>query len=212
MKKLPLTCAAIVAMSLASTAIAAPKTTQRTNEPNKFFTGPYIGTYGGYDWSDADVAGPNPDLDGWDYGVFAGFRLDWLMDRTNGLGIGLNGALEGFYGWSNSDDNVAGVAVEKDNEWGVSFRPGLSFLDRMTAPLGVAPYAILGYRNTEFDAFAGAASGSERYDGFELGIGTQLMAWGDVGLRAEYSHVWYGSENGIDPDADNLRLGLSYHF
>lgn len=209
MKKLFLlsTAAALLA---AAPAIAAEPHNANTSP----FSGVYAGVYGGYDWSDADtnVAGFNPDIDGWDYGVFVGYRLDQLLDRTNGLGIGLNGALEGFYGSSNSDDTVAGVNVEKDNEWGISFRPGLSFLDQMTSPLGVTPYAILGYRNTEFEA----AGFDNDFHGFELGIGTELLAYGDFGVRLEYSHVWYSDETiggvNYDPDSDDIRLGVSYHF
>lgn len=207
----------IASMLISTAALAATSSSSsynRTNVSDSPFTGPYVGGFGGYDWTDADtnVAGFNPDIRGWEGGVFAGFRVDGLLNRMNGLGIGLNGAIEGFYGWSNSDDHIGGVRVEKDNEWGVSFRPGLSFIDEAMSPVGFTPYGIIGYRNTKFDAFAGGASGSERYNGLEAGVGTQLLASGHWGLRAEYSHVWYRAENGVDPDSDNVRMGLSYQF
>lgn len=206
--------------TFATSALAAPSgstaSSTRENISNSPFTGPYIGGYGGYDWTSADtnISGFNPKTRGWDYGAFAGVRIDGLLDRMgNGLGIGLNGAIEGFYGWSSSDDEVSGIAVNKKNEWGVSFRPGLSFISNMTSKsMGVSPYGILGYRNTEFEAFSGTAGDTKRFNGFDLGIGTQLMAMGAVGLRAEYTHTWYASKQGIDPDANEVRLGLSYQF
>jgi outer membrane immunogenic protein len=204
----------IVTAFLLTTAAAFPGYGAAKNPQDAPLTGPYIGIYGGYDWSNADtgVAGFDPDVNGWEGGVFTGFRLDSLLKQmNNGLGFGLTGALEAFYGESNADGDDAGIGVEKDNEWGVSFRPGLAILDRLS-PFDATPYGILGYRNTKFNALGGAGSGSERYDGFELGLGTELVAFGDWGVRAEYSHVWYGEENGVDPDSDDVRVGLSYHF
>ncbi len=166
-----------------------------------FLTGPYIGVYGGYDWT--DIAGTDPR--GWDGGVFAGYKIGKLFGGgTREYGIGANGAIEVFYGISNSDR----IGAEKDDEWGVSFRPGISILDRVTGDSGVNPYGILGYRNTKFDV----AGYTERYDGFELGIGAEVLASNNIGVRLEYSHTWYGSENGINPDTDSLRAGLSFRF
>tara|TARA_B100001123_G_scaffold192426_1_gene219513 strand:- start:1181 stop:1795 length:615 start_codon:yes stop_codon:yes gene_type:complete len=170
-------------------------------------SGFYLGAYGGYGWNTLDTAGFEPDVDGWDYGVMVGYQADYLLDQTiNRIGLGLNGAIEVHYGWSDADETASGVSLEKNDEFGISFRPGLSFLN--SEELGVTPYGIIGYRNTEFEA----NGADEDFDGFELGIGTQLMAMGDYGVRLDYTHVWYEEQNGVDPDSDELRLGLSYHF
>lgn len=201
---------AMAAVFLSSSAFAEPVDNVH---PSKL-SGAYIGAYGGYDWSDIDTnAGVGGELDGWDGGVFVGYKLDAIMEKMDGFGIGLNGAIEGFYGWSDSSDNFGGgVSAEKDQDWGISFRPGLSFLQGVTGDLGINPYGILGYRNTEYSLNGGGFNSSEHFDGFDLGIGTQLIAFGDFGVRAEYTHTWYSSEAGFDPDSDEVRIGLSYHF
>jgi outer membrane immunogenic protein len=212
MKRFTLLATTIATACIASVAVAGDG---YHNERNSRFTGPYLGIYGGYDWTDAEtgVPGVEPDIDGWETGVFAGIRVDSLLDRVDGLGVGMHGAIEGFYGVSDSDGSEAGVDIEKKDEWGVSFRPGFSFIDEAMEPVGIAPYAIIGYRWTEFEASVpGIGSEEETYGGFELGVGAQLLAYGDWGIRAEYSHVWYEEQDDIEPESDNLRLGLSYHF
>jgi outer membrane immunogenic protein len=192
----------------------APAMAHAQSAGDRTFAGPYVGAYGGYGWTNADVSGTSVEVEpnGGDYGIYAGFQADRLLDTTiNRTGLGLTGAVEFHYGWSGADDTVAGVNFEKDHEWGVNFRPGLTFLNN-DAVVDVAPYAIIGYRSTEYEASGAGASGDETYDGFELGIGTELVAYDNVGVRLDYTHVWYGEENGFDPDEDNVRVGVGYKF
>ncbi len=174
-------------------------------------TGPYVGVYGGYDWTDVDTANNEFQLDDWEGGIYAGYKLDHFLGE--GMGIGANAAIEVFYGAGSGDDAINGVTAEKGQEWGVSLRPGISFLENATADLGWNPYGIIGYRRTDFQVSGpGVATSSEELDGIELGLGTELVAYGDVGVRLEYSHTWYDGEDGLDPDSDAIRLGASYHF
>lgn len=201
---------AALALTLFISAPASAQSQTRADGDTVARSNFYLGGYGGYGWTDADIdAGPTADVNGGDYGVMAGFEIGGFLDRS--LGVGLNGALEFHYGWSDADDTVGGALIEKDNEWGVSFRPGLAFVSKMM-PLDLKPYAILGYRRTELEVTTGGTTFDQGYDGFELGIGTELVAYGDFGVRLDYTHVFYGEEAGIDPSEDNLRLGVVYHF
>lgn len=191
---------AALAALMVSPALAENNTTE--------LSGPYVGVYGSHGWNDVETGVTEGDVDGWDGGVFAGYKLDAMIERMNGFGIGMNGAVEAFYGVSDAHELVGATSVEKENEWGVSFRPGFSVINKMTDPMGINPYAIIGYHNTGFKT----AGHSDRYDGFELGAGTQLIAFGDFGVRAEYGHTWYENQGGVEPDSDEVRVGVSYHF
>jgi len=137
MNKLLLTGAALIAMTV-STANA-----DEYSMNDDRLTGPYIGAYGGYGWTDTDTA---VDFDGADYGIFVGMKADSLLDATvNRLGISLTGAIELQYGWSSQDDTVGGINFDKEHEWGISFRPGLALVDRIN-PLDFNTYGIIGYK------------------------------------------------------------------
>lgn len=197
-------------LTTALTCLAAPAMAQRSTDNNVALsplTGFYMGGMGGYSLGAGDS-----DADGADYGVFAGYKVDALLDETiNRVGLGLNGALEVHYAWSNADDVDGGVLYEKNDEFGVSFRPGLSILDQIN-PFAVNPYGIIGYRRTEFETTTTGASSKDHYDGFELGIGTELVAYDNVGVRFDYSHVWYEDHDNFNPREHDFRLGVAYHF
>ncbi len=207
MKKLLLTATCSIAL------IAGASQANAQNAMDRTFTGPYVGVQGGYSMSDADTAVGDLDLNGGDYGVFVGFQADTLFDNTvNKTGLGLTGALEFDYNWSTADDTLGNINVEKDHDWGVSFRPGLAVINEVT-PFDWNPYGIVGYRQAEYEAnVPGIASGEESYHGLELGIGAELISYDQVGVRVEYSHTWYGEENGIDPSENDFMVGLAYHF
>lgn len=198
MKKLFLATALTVALSV-------PAMAQDYNDGyDDPMTGLYIGAMGGYSWSDTDtpLAGTELDVDGANYGLFVGYKLDhWLQDN-----IGMTGAVEAHFDWSSADDDVGAASFEKDYSYGVQFRPGISISETIN------PYGIIGYERANFDATGFGATTDEDFDGFELGIGTELVSYGDIGVRIEYSHTWYGEESGFDPDEHDLRAGIAYHF
>lgn len=194
-----------------SAATVEPAAGYAGKQDTEYDPGFYIGGYGGYEWSDVDIDNASADVSGGDYGLFIGAELEAIM---NGW-MGLTGAIEGFYGWSEADDtvNTAGtrVNVEKNHEWGVNIRPGLTFINKY-APLDMKPYGILGYRRANFETSSAGSSSDKNYNGFELGVGSELVAYDNFGIRLDYSHVFYKEKNNIDPDEDDLRLGMAYHF
>lgn len=191
-KLLTTTCAALVVLS-------SPVLAQDMNSP---LTGAYIGLLGGYTNSELDDSGLVAEPKGGDYGIFAGYKLDRFLEDS----IGITGAIEVHYAWSTADDNVIGIDVEKDNEFGVSFRPGISISETFN------PYGIIGYKRTEFDAAGFGATASETYNGLELGLGGEIMSYGNIGLRLEYAHTWYEDKDDTDVDEDTIRAGVSYNF
>lgn len=194
MKKILFATAALVALS---TSGALAQQNQQQNYQYQSLSplsGFYVGGIAGY--TDGD------DHEGGDYGVFVGYKLDKVMGQTDRTDLGMNAAIEAHYIWS--DDSGA---YEKDTEWGVSFRPGFTVLDQMS-PFGLNPYGIIGYKRAEFEN----PTTTNYHHGFELGIGTEVLAHENVGLRLEYAHTWYGSETGYDPNEHTFRAGLAYHF
>jgi hypothetical protein len=200
---------------LTSPVNSRPADSRPVSSSPSFSPGLYVGAFGGYAWNNVDSdlgGGVDFDADGGEYGAFIGVQIDTLLNQTVGrMGLGLTGALEAYYTESNADDSSGGFSLEKDHDWGISFRPGLTFLNAHS-PFGMKPYGILGYRNANFEWSGGGTSGDKNFGGFELGIGSELVAYDKVGVRLDYTHVFYEDKGGIDPSENNLRLGVAYHF
>lgn len=192
---------------LAATALACA--VSQAQAASERMTGFYAGGYGGYGWTDADLAGPDGDVYGGDYGILAGVEIGDFINKT--AGTGFSAALQMHYGWSNASDTVGTTTIDKNHEWGVSFRPGLAFLSD-TDEMGLKSYGILGWRRAEYNVTTAGASTENDFDGFDLGLGAEVMMNRNVGLRAEYTHVFYEQIGGMDPDEDNLRAGVAFHF
>lgn len=210
MKKILMTGAAILTMGATH---AAHADSYNSNNHDSMMSGPYIGAYGGYGWNDVDTSTGDVSVDGTDYGVYAGIKADKLLDSTvNRLGTSLTGALEVYYGGSSAEENLGTATLDKNYEYGVRFLPGLAIIDDVN-PIGYNPYGILGYKRANFEI---DGVGDETFDGFELGIGTELVAYNNVGVRMEYAHTWYGDEDiggiNVDNDEDTVRVGAAYHF
>lgn len=170
-------------------------------ETNRGFM-PYAGIYGGYNSTSDDAV----DLDGGDFGGFAGFKLDSLFSMP------ISAAFEIQYGLSTSEGDATNSTLEKTSEFGISFRPGLTYMPD-NSPFYLNPYAILGYKIANYEeTLSTGLSIEDSLHGFELGIGAEFLAYDNWVLRGEYSHTFYGKEGNFDPSEDTFRLGLAYKF
>ena len=188
--------------TVAAVAIAFSAPSMAQDMGSSPLTGAYIGLLGGYTNTELEAGGASEDLTGGDYGIFAGFKLDKYLENS----IGITGAIEAHYAWSTADEEIGGITLEKDSEFGISFRPGISISERFN------PYGIIGYKRTEFDASGFGLSASEDYNGVELGLGAEVLSYGNIGFRLEYAHTWYDEDDGLDVDEDTIRAGVSYNF
>jgi opacity protein-like surface antigen len=204
MKKAPLLALATAAALFLS--LSPARADYQSRPFDKTWSNFYAGGYGGYGWTRAaQNPGPTLDVNGIDYGAFAGYEMGTLMSSD---ATGVTGALELHYGWSNASKTESGIEVKKDHEWGVDFRPGLTFVSNHM-PMNLKPYGILGFRRTEFEQ---TTTGKEQFNGFALGVGTELVALNNFGTRLDYAHVFSESKDGLDPDENDLRLGLAFRF
>jgi hypothetical protein len=202
------------------TTYVAPQTATTTyqsapaqhNDSSDYFNGIYVGGQGGYDYTNTGANGPHFDTEGWDYGAFAGYSLNSYF---NDMGWGLTGAVEGNYTWSTAGDHTSfdGISLKdyKQNSWGVDFRPGLTYVDQYL-PFGLKPYGIFGYQRADYRFSGDGANDSLHFNGFKLGIGTEILTFQHFGVRLDYDHVFYGSRDGVDPHENDLLAGVVFHF
>jgi len=171
----------------------------------------YAGGYGGWGWTKTDVSGGSSvNLNGTNWGGFVGYNFGNMPSQQN---LGMQLGVEAHYGWTagtGTTTTVGGVptSLEQKHEWGVDLRPGFASLIS-SAPLDIKPYAILGYRRTEF---SDSTHSNSEHPGFALGLGTELVSYQHFGLRLDYDHVFFKSRDGLDPHENDLRAGLVYHF
>lgn len=165
------------------------------------FTGPYAGGTLGYNIGSFDTDGTiggvtasnDAGLDGFDGGLFGGYGFEFQPAFMSGLLSGF-AAVELGYEWSDSDGDVLGTEIEKNDSMMISFRPGLSWNN---AALG---YGIIGYSRTEFEA----AGDDDWVDGLQLGAGTEMGTVGPLKTRLEYVYTNYEDKNYDLGGGDNI--------
>jgi opacity protein-like surface antigen len=150
------------------------------------FTGPYIGgdigfTMGSYEVD--DTAGPDGDvgIDGMGYGAFVGYGFEQNFTPIFGGYAGI----ELGYEWSEADGDLDTSSFDKDNEFLLTFRPGVSLKQ------DILGYGIIGWSRAEFEG----DDDSEDLDGLVLGAGAEFDTGTLIKLRTEYSYTNYEDAN-----------------
>jgi opacity protein-like surface antigen len=193
----------IKALYIATTLLLIPGLTLAQSDK----LSPYIGIYGGYGELHTFSNALNREVfsDGMELGAFAGLKVNKLFGDNSIF----NFAVEVNAGTSGVDGGVNGISFEKKHDLGLSFRPG--FTIKPTSSITLSPYAILGYRRAKFSS-TGTTTSEETFNGFELGLGTNLLNFDNWGVRFEYSRTFYQEDRGVDVDEDAFRLGMGYYF
>lgn len=201
------------------------------------FDGGYAGAQFGYVTGEPDLELRIPgdsatyagtiDYDGWDGGVFGGYR--WVFQDTFVLGgeLGAN--------WSNADgsqgdpfgldgpDFRSTATLEKNDEFYLSLKAGA-----IVQPNALV-YVIGGFQTASFDAsvqfdddFGSARFKKDEYlNGLHVGVGAEYMFTDRISGRMEYKYQDYDSITvGIggdervkfEPSESVFRVGVSYNF
>jgi outer membrane immunogenic protein len=160
------------------------------------------------------------DYDGWDGGIYAGYR--WMYNQIWYLGgeIGYN-YTDADGSQNNSWISGSGLnnSVEKSNEYYFSLKGGA-----IVQP-NVLLYSIAGYQYADFDYDLEDASGtlisaSEGVDGLHVGVGVEYFLSDQFSVRGEYKFQAYDDIGGsfaddsaqAEPRESVFRLGASWNF
>jgi len=187
------------------------------------WSGFYVGAQAGYGWGDVDqpygnVGGPfafsqdDAEVDGGLLGGHAG--INW----QNGSWVfGIEGDIE----WTSFEGDDAGSGGDVNGvevEWQGSLRGRLGY----SFTPNVMGYVTAGWQMMDVTATAPAETDDETVGGWVWGVGAEVAfnsQWsGRIEYRAtemdqeRFSFPGNGYDEGITPDIDTIRVGVSYHF
>jgi opacity protein-like surface antigen len=198
------------------------------------FDGGYVGGSLGYLSGQGDVRFTVPvqnarlvakdtvDYDGWDLGIYGGYRFS--LDSGVVIGAELGGSFSNAEGNArrNYGGNDLSTKLEKKGEVYLDFKAG--------APIrpNVLLYGIGGFQSARFDAqvrdeSGGGVVGSKdaNVGGWALGLGSEYFLASNISTRLEWKYQSFGDVSfrndlggrvKIDPSENSFRLGVSYNF
>ncbi len=178
------------------------------------WTGFYLGAAVGGSFGDSGISGDfgsgSIGTSGWNASVLAGYN--WQVGRTV-LGVETDLGSGAFGGSASNGVFRQGLDV---NALG-SFRGRLGFL--MTPSIMVYGTAGYAWANTDFGIDGGDKT-REWMNGYQLGLGTELMLNPKMTMRLEYLYTDFGDRtltqsgltNNIGTDFHTVRAGLTFKF
>lgn len=215
-----------LALTLALAGLAAPNSAYAAS-----FEGAFLGLNVGYSFGEIEyqyedgITGngdfsDDTDLDGFEGGVFAGFRHHFTPHFNLGIEAGfmLSGS-EGSFRETIAGTDFA-LEYEKENEIYVSLKPGFLVDDNTLA------YGVVGYQRADFSAgllIDGASLGSEDddFDGYHLGAGLEHTLDNGLSVRGEYRYNNYldneysyedAQQDSLGGNESVVRVGVAYSF
>jgi outer membrane immunogenic protein len=207
MKKFLLSGAALIALAVATPALAAdmpargPVYKAAPAAPLFNWTGFYIGGHGGYGWGDASGL----DTDGWFGGGQIGFNYQFAPNWVWGVEADISGS-------DISGGNSATAGFKTDVFGTARLRLGYT-VDR------VMLYGTGGFAWADSKASLLGVSDSQTNYGWALGGGIEYAFAPNWSAKIEYIHADYGSDNyalapttSINLKTDTVKFGVNYLF
>ncbi|WP_321395345.1 porin family protein [Emcibacter sp.] len=186
MKNFLFALAGVAALSTATAAFA---------EENSF-AGPYVGVEVGYNDLDFDAGTANVGANGFNYGLFAGYRYQ--------VGSSLLLGLEARAGESTASLGDETASIDAGRQLGVDATIGTT----LGTNNNILAFAFVGYENARLTANVGNESDAADMDGIRFGAGTEYAFTKNLSVRATLAYTDYES------DVSNIQIltGLVYNF
>jgi outer membrane immunogenic protein len=186
MKKAILSSVAAVALM----AIAGVSAAQAADTP---FAGGYAGIQGGYDIFKDQWNGDK--FKGVEGGLFMGYNVP-VAEKV---------ILGGEVNFNLSDAHNSTYGIKAKNDYGISARAGFLASDNIMV------YARGGYQRALINL---EGVDSHHFNGWTLGAGIETALSQQISLRVEYVYAGYKSNStlGVNPNQQNMNIGVAYHF
>lgn len=161
-------------------------------------SGLYGGVAAGYTWGD-DGAGFGIDPNGWEGGVFGGYRYGFGPQFALGAEVGFDFV-------NNVEESLGGVRIDKRNSYYVAAQPVFTLARDWNI------FGTVGWQQAQYKASAPGGVDTETYSGIRYGGGVEYAYMQHTGIRLEAVQVDYEEKGLLEPEETNVRAGVFYKF